>query len=380
MVAVVVVIGLVLALVVFKGGDGSTSHEAANDKKSSKKAPVNGPIVGDVNGDHKGDITVALNEGTPRFYDSDGTKFNVQPAAPWASWGDPLGGLDSWLSCDFDGDGKADIGRPDSDLAENYEIHLQSGAVAKIPMPADYGAKTYCGDFNGDKLEDVAFATQSEDEKTLTVSIAEQTSRGRWSGPVPAYTHPKPAKNSDGIEMWGFYVGDFDGDGKTDMLYEDDTHVGDALYTATMLTLKGTTFQPGPVMKVTQQDVTYHNRSTSQGDQWGLQGVAADIDGDGTDEWVRIGNYGWYDVYKLTDKKWVLKQQTATMVDEFVLSGALATDVNGDHFVDVVGVSVNGLVAVYLGSEHGLLPGKLTAPLASKDTEVTSVVGVEPTM
>lgn len=377
-VVVVVAVALVLTMVVFDDGPPKAESVTATEPK---KIPVEGPIVGDVNGDGKGDLVVAEDYETRRFYLSDGgKKFAPQSPGRWASWGDRFasGGR---IMCDVDGDGKADIGAPNEysfDGPQTYGLHLQTGKKQQIPVEFEDVDGAYCGDFDGDGRNDVAFAVRSEDETSVEVSVALQEGDGQWATPASAYQTEVPA-DADAIPQYAFHVGDFDGDGKTDLLYGLDMPSKAGTYSGTVLLSDGERFEEGAVLGIGDDDINYQDRRTANGDMDALRGIAADVNGDGADEWVHLGMYGWFDVYGLSGKKWKAVQRNPSPVNSFAWAGVVTSDVNGDHFADVVAVSFNGYPAVFAGSPKGLQPGKVVTPLFKNDkTTFSCLVTLEP--
>ncbi|MER7558462.1 FG-GAP-like repeat-containing protein [Nocardioides sp. NPDC126508] len=375
-VAVVVAVVLVLTMVVFDGGPPK-----AEIAKEPRKVPVEGPIVGDVNGDGKGDLVLAEDYETRRFYLSDGgKKFTPQSPGGWASWGDRFasGGR---IMCDVDGDEKADIGAPNEysyDGPQTYGLHLQTGKTQQIPIEFEDIDGAYCGDFDGDGRNDVAFAVRSEDETSVEISVARQEKAGEWATPASAYQTEVPA-DAEAIPQYAFHVGDFDGDGKTDLLYGLDMPSKVGTYSGTVLLSDGERFEEGAVLGIGDDDINYQDRRTANGDMDTLRGIAADVNGDGADEWVHLGIYGWFDVYGLTGKKWKAVQRNPSPVNSFAWAGVVTSDVNGDHFADVVAVSFNGYPAVFAGSPKGLQPGKVVTPLFKNDkTTFSCLVTLEP--
>lgn len=374
----VVAAALVTTMIVFDDGAPAAEKASAVERK---KIPVEGPIVGDVNGDGKGDLVVVEDEKTRRFYLSDGgKKFTPRAPGSWASWGYKYatGGR---IMCDFDGDEKADIGAPNEysfDGPQTYGLHLQTGKGQQIPVGFDRIDGAYCGDFDGDGHNDVAFAVRSEDRTTVQISLALQKERGQWETPTPAYQTAIP-KDVDAVAQWAFHVGDLDGDGKTDLLYglSSPSKIGN--YSGQALLSDGEAFEKGPVFGVSEADISYQDRPTANGDHDALRGIAADVDGDGVDEWIHLGVYGWFDVYRLSGKKWKRTQRNAAAMSSFAGNSVVPSDVNGDHFADVVAVSINGYPAVFAGSPKGLQPGKVVTPLFKDDHSYFScLVSFEP--
>ncbi|GGU23054.1 FG-GAP-like repeat-containing protein [Nocardioides albus] len=374
--AIVAAVVLVLTMVVFD--DGAPSAETP---PKPKKIPVEGPIVGDVNADGKGDLVVAMNEKDRRFYLSDGgKKFTPQRPGAWASWGYEFASSGR-IMCDVDGDEKADIGAPNEysyDGPQTYGLHLQTGKAQQIALDSKRIDGAYCGDFDGDGRNDVAFAVRSEDETSVQISIAFQEADGRWAAPVDAYQTEVPA-DVEAIPQYAFHVGDFNGDEKTDLLYGLHLPSEAGMYSGTALLSDGERLEAGAVLGIDDAAINYEGRQTANGDNDALGGIAADVNGDGIDEWVHLGKYGWFDVYSLSGKRWKAVQRNASPVNSFAWASVVTSDVNGDHFADVVAVSFNGYPAVFAGSPKGLQPGKVVTPLFKDDyASFSCLITLEP--
>src|SRR5213595_2441073 len=189
---------------------------------------VNG--IGDFDGDGKADI-LWRNSSTGENYiwlmnglsiASQGSVNFVDPASGWQVQG--IG--------DFDGDGKADILWRNTSTGENY-IYLMNGLTIARPGSinslSDQAWQVQgIGDFDGDGKADILWRNISTGENYIWLMNGLSTaSQGSVNFVDPA----------SGWQVQG--VGDFDGDGKADILWRNSTSGENYLYP-----MDGTTIKP----------------------------------------------------------------------------------------------------------------------------------------
>ncbi len=165
--------------------------------------------VGDFNGDGKTDIASA-NGGNIYVNISTGSGFTQQVWTVPSNWGDPA---HTWVG-DFNGDGKTDIA---SDLGvnvypRNIYVNISTGSgftqrVWQVPNLWGDSAYTWVGDFNGDGKTDIA----SRYVSTSGTSIVAMLSTGSQ---FVMYQWAVPNNWGDSTHTW---AADFNGDGKTDI-------------------------------------------------------------------------------------------------------------------------------------------------------------------
>jgi hypothetical protein len=219
-------------------------------------------LAGDFNGDGKTDL-VHLTEADyihPWLSNGDGT-FDVRSFRPWANYGIQTG---SWLSGDFNGDGKDDLMHlTESDYVNTWLSNGNGTFDVRSFRPwANYGIQTgswQSGDFNGDGFDDLMHLTESDyvhpwlsngngtfDVRSFRPWANYGIQTGRWGAfdlsgdgkddlihlTEADYVHPW-LSHGDGTFNVGFFrpwpdygiqtgfwgAGDFDGDGKTDLIH-----------------------------------------------------------------------------------------------------------------------------------------------------------------
>jgi hypothetical protein len=166
-----------------------------------------GWYVGDFNGDGKDDIFRYTNEnGGAEVLLSDGVGF-AEPVL-WTHAG-VRGGL-GWYVGDFDGDGKDDIFRYTNENG-GAEVMLSDGVGFAEPVLWTHagvrgGLGWYVGDFDGDGKDDIFRYTNENGGAEVMLSNG-----GGFAEPV-LWTHAGVRGGQ------GWYIGDFNGDGKDDVL------------------------------------------------------------------------------------------------------------------------------------------------------------------
>jgi FG-GAP-like repeat len=209
--------------VFFSKGDGSlTFSNDADPSKTIFNAPGSRAFVGDFNGDGKTDVLVKGVSGwdtTPVFFSNgDGTFRYSNAADPTKTVFNTQGA--QALVGDIDGDGKADVVLKNGSGWYTTPVFLSNGdgtftyRGGDDPAKAvfnDAAAQSFIGDFNGDGRSDVLLrgvsgwdttpVYLSNGDGTFTFSNAADTTKTLFNLPSAQA-----------------FIGDFDGDGKTDVL------------------------------------------------------------------------------------------------------------------------------------------------------------------
>jgi hypothetical protein len=279
--------------------------------------------VADFNGDGNLDVAIIHQNGTLSVYvGNGGGGFSPAPGSPYIVGTNPEG----LVVGDFNGDGKPDIAVANegtSTVPGNVTVLLGTGTGAFTPAPGSPFAAgpdpvaLAVGDFNGDGTSDLAVAN---DTTAGTVTILLGTGTGSFTlGPqasIPAGTNPQDVKAAE-----------FDGDGNTDLA------VADANGVSVLLGNGDGTFQ-GPV--------TYAAGLSPQSI------AVADLNGDGSPDVVVPDSNGSTISILLNNGDGTFQLATTLGVGAGPVS-VLVTDMSGEHLPDlVVGNSSDQSVSVLL--------------------------------
>lgn len=175
-------------------------------------------MAGDFNGDGKSDIAGAWNNGgktSVAVFLSDGSKF-----PGWTQWSDRDGGWGDtvrWVAGDFDGDGKTDLGAAwNNDGLTTLTLRKSDGTkFTHVHWLHNAGrwfdASVFlAGDFNGDGNSDIAQMWNDIAHNSIKVYLSNGS----------AFQPARDWQTRDGgipaIVKW--VPGDFNGDGKTDIV------------------------------------------------------------------------------------------------------------------------------------------------------------------
>ena len=170
-------------------------------------------VIADLNGDGKSDVFHAVTEGANSLLSRGDGTFDVKPFLPWDGYAMDDG---FWLLGDFNGDGKADLMHVLYSGPSGFNVWLSNGdgtfnVVPFQPWPGYLtpNGNWQVGDFNHDGNADIAHLVASEGRANIWMSNGDGTFRVATFTPWPNYAMPNG--------QW--LIGDFDGDGKSDLLH-----------------------------------------------------------------------------------------------------------------------------------------------------------------
>jgi hypothetical protein len=198
--------------------------------------------------------------------------FHVPHGTPSAA--DP-GGSSVALSAQFDGDcdGHGEALDADGTLRRQGSRSPGDGVAARLDL-AGVAHVIAAGDIDGDGFPDVAGLAATPDGRGPSVVVWRGPVQGDMVAPSWVLRLPDPASEGSGAAGFELVAGDFDGDGRRDLIVSS---LAPQAGRGRLLVVPGSA-EPPPAARVTQL------RSP-----WGTSGVfralaAGDLDGDGFDE------------------------------------------------------------------------------------------------
>lgn len=296
---------------------GTTTSDEPTEQPTSVRT---GPPRGDLDGDGLADLAVThqyASEPATRLLSSDGTSFE-EPQ-------DFVSGADLVVTGDVDGDDISDIVAVADLSAEQFRVSIVFGGGGRDDVNVDIAAPPgadslypMIGDFDGDGLADLGLPSDPTDEsgQRIWVAPSDGTAFGEL---VEWYAADHPPDE--------VVPGDFDGDGRVDVLVNDLPD-----QTFRLLRSTGTSFEPAGPGPDGLQRVS---------DQVKTPGVG-DVDGDGADELVQVGGVDndllvvWdLEGEELVDAVWI-QLENADRMEQLQRAAPIVVDLDGDGFDDVV--------------------------------------------
>jgi RHS repeat-associated protein len=295
--------------------------------------------IGDFNGDGKTDVMWVDSLGNMYVLASTGSGFVAYPGSgrsssgtPFTQWGD--GNPDRYRFGDFNGDGKTDVMWIDG--VGNLNVTLSTGSGFAPIGHTQWGdgtpARYQLGDFNGDGKTDVMWVDSLGNVYVL-ISMG--------SGFV-AYPGSGTSSNGTPFTQWGdgnptrYLLGDFNGDGKADVMWVDSlgnvyvlvsTGSGFVAYPGSGTSSNGTPFTP-----------------------WGNGDPAryriGEFTGDGKTDLMWIDGVGNLNVDLSTGKGF--RNIGSPQWGDGTPARYQLGDFNGDGTTDVVWVDAKGYICVHL--------------------------------
>lgn len=322
-----------------KGADGTTTA----DKPTT--------VVGDLDGDGLGDVRAVIEDGYDNHRQitgiSDGKRFKISALSVTGDSGDDT------VVLDFNGDGTPDPVTYQYDQ-DAQDLSLSSTSpgfqiTSAIPMAfstlreySDPKVQVQTGDFDGDGNADLVVAGQHN--RSVDVYVLRGHGDGSFERPRKWASLPNML-----IAQAHVLVGDFDGDGKTDLwgvmstvpLTRKDYERG-YIYEnlgTTVLKSTGTSFTPPHVVPASEGAALYSIDAA----------IAGDVTGSGRDSLVVLDSSS-YDkdltvtAYNVSTGGLVPEgdmTETETGIGDRDVVGAVATDVDGDGDADIVYLAKN---------------------------------------
>jgi len=270
---------------------------------------VNGPLytwlVGDVNGDGRDDLIRRHIDGEYNkvFLSRADATFSVEAPPLWSGSGSPfpdvLGGNNalgtaSWLAADVNGDGATDLVRRSVNGSSNLVLlsqmresgrFLRKTATDTLSGADGFGVSWHVGDFDGDGKDDLV--RRAADGLDARVLLGKSDGKFRVlasAGPTGA-PEDHDGYSGDGQYLW--LVGDFDGDGRDDLMRRAESGTGNAL----MLSRYTPTIPPGSLDNRFQ---IFENIDTYTGGYDTRRWFVGDLDGDGDADLARRDHGGTF--------------------------------------------------------------------------------------
>ncbi len=177
--------------------------------------------IGDFNGDGKTDVGRVSNGGVQVYLSNGSGGWTAMPWLPHLGISEGYANANTYPMAigDFNGDGKTDLGRVSGSSVDVYLSNGAGGWTAMAGLPhlgineGFTDAYTYpmvVGDFNGDGKADLGRIGSAGMDTYLSDGA------GVWTG-IPALPHLGTNEGYSNANAYPMVIGDFNGDGKTDV-------------------------------------------------------------------------------------------------------------------------------------------------------------------
>jgi hypothetical protein len=330
-------------------GEGNGKFQPPSPLVSAPFNPPQALVAADFNHDGKLDVaSVALDSLSGiavSLGNGDGT-FHQPVVSPTG----PLGGL---AVADINGDGRLDVAAT-SAIINSVSLFIGKGdgtfAPARTATPAQtvYGPDaTVVADFNGDGKLDLAIAEVNFPNGQISVSLG--TGKGTFGTPITSPLTGNAINNSDLL-----LPGDFNGDGKTDLLIMDDYNKG-----------FGVLMGNGDGSFRTEVDTAFGN---------GIGSIAAgDFNSDGKTDVVLTTNGipGGNPSVNIFLSNGDGTFTSGAQYNAYYYSGVATADVNHDGKLDLVIFSFGEPLLVMLGNGDGTFKKPISGPSALYSSGMT---------
>ncbi|MEU6479887.1 VCBS repeat-containing protein [Streptomyces sp. NPDC047017] len=315
-------------------GDGTVDAAGGALYGGTTWTTIHGLAAGDFNGDGKTDLMAVWSDGTLHLYTGTGTG-NVNAAGPALYGGTTWAGVSDLTAGDFTGDGKADLAGIWADGTLHTYRGNGSGDLTG-PSAALFGGTTWstahglaAGDFDGDGRTDLS---------AVWYDGTVHDYAGNGDGTIAAGTAVTVSSSWQSAARTA--LGDFDGDGRTDMVALDSA---DRMWSYPGL--GNGRFGPG--------------KQLSGGSSWhDVKGLAAgDFNGDGRRDLMVIWSNGTLHLYAGDGKGDIGAAGPALFggTTWSTMQAIAAGDFNGDGKQDLMAVWKDGSLHLYTGNGDGTI-------------------------
>lgn len=323
-------------------------------------------LIADVNGDGKADIVYIDVNSNIYVALSEGSSFGA-----FALWkeGFGSGNPSNYRLADINGDGKADIVHINTDgsllvaLSDGVATFTATTTVPPWESVAQAGtvpSRFFIGDFNGDGKADLLYLGDAGGDAAFAdLTISNTTTTPAFN----IYKNAMPA-NWGPASPWYYFFGDYNGDGKTDLVFANDYNMTWGELYGALSTGSGFQQLPGGA---------YPGLISYFGDSYGVFYRIGDYNGDGKKDLLWISTAGNLHVGTSTGSSFVGLNGNNTSYYTYDTDGSLyyylngsqwgnlgsalstgdyskylTADVNGDGKTDAVYVETNGGLSVSL--------------------------------